>query len=221
MRRDRSSLGFNAPHCLVGCQFELADLRVGEASDTLGETCFRDRPHLKGERHRGLRWTILGGVDYSRSRESRAVEVCSQRNDENGLKHACQSVTLSHYDGAASGLFARTVRTKIGPPDFAALFTADPRDRAHPPSHRGPPRPAPVACALGSDTSWRACRNHTDARSRGWRTRLQPHGPGGETGLVVTLGLCRGKEVRSSSAGDDCQSRTQRGIAASCTQPPR
>jgi hypothetical protein len=65
-----STLRFDTSQCLVGRQFELAHLSVRQASDSIGETRFRDGPHLKGQSHGGLRRTIRGSLDNGRPRES-------------------------------------------------------------------------------------------------------------------------------------------------------
>jgi hypothetical protein len=139
----RSTLRFDASQCLVGRQFEFADLRIRQASDAIAETRFRDGPHLKGQSHRGLRRTILGSFDNGRPRESRPVEVRGQRNDKNGLEHAGQGFALPDYDGTAAGLLARTVRAEIGPPDLAPFNRRSSRSSAPAQS----PRPCSASCS--------------------------------------------------------------------------
>jgi len=136
-----STLRFDASQCLVGRQFEFADLRIRQASDAIAETRFRDGPHLKGQCHRGLRRTILGSFDNGRPRESRPVEVRGQRNDKNGLEHAGQGFALPDYDGrrpvCSRGRYGPRSAHQISP-----RFTVDPHDRAPPPSRRDPALPA-------------------------------------------------------------------------------
>lgn len=129
-RRERSTLRFDTSECFVGRQFELGDFCVRQTSNTISKTRLRNGPHLKGQRHRRLRRTILACLDDRRPSEVCSIEVRRQRNHEHCLQCSCQGITLPNDDGAPTHLLARPVRPEIGPPDFASFQRRSSRSRA-------------------------------------------------------------------------------------------
>jgi len=59
-------------------------------------------------------------VHHRGSRQIGAIQVCGQRDDENGLEAVGQLVALPDDDGAATGLFTRPEGTEIRPPQLTS-----------------------------------------------------------------------------------------------------
>jgi hypothetical protein len=130
MSSAHSALRLNASERLVGRQFKLADFRFRQASDAIRETCLRDGPHLERKGYRSLRRPLRCSFDHCCPGESCPIEVCGQRNHKHRLQDADQGIALPHYDGTASGLLARTVGAKIGPPNLTTFHRRSSRSSA-------------------------------------------------------------------------------------------
>jgi hypothetical protein len=97
--------------------------RLGVDSDAIQKICHWDLGStLEINRTKPLAWgtaTMLSSFDDGCSREVCTIEVCGQRDHENGLKRSCQGVTLPDHDRTPTGLLTWAIGAKINPPDLA------------------------------------------------------------------------------------------------------
>ena len=164
-----SALRLDASERLVGGEFEFADFCFCQGSDAIRETGLRDGPHLEGQGNRRLWRPIRRRLDHCCAGQSCSIEVRGQRNDKNGLQHADQGVALPDYDGTAAALLARTVGTKIGPPNLTAFQRWSSRSSASAQS----PRPSSASFSSSAAASFdRRVRSQRVASGR--RTTTMP-----------------------------------------------